>query len=268
MRLGIGSYTFGWAVAGCEGMPGLSAFDLIDRAVEYGVSVVQLCDNLAPETYSESSFEALAEYASKAGISIELGTRGINADHLRRFIRLATKVKSPILRVVIDSGDDHPSPDQVVRRLSAVMSELEAAGITLAIENHDRFAAAALAGIIQRLGTPLVGICLDTVNSFGALEGPQVVVETLGPYIVNLHLKDFAVTRFPHLQGFTIEGRPAGEGMLNVPWLLEKVREFGRAPNAIVELWTPPEPTPRATVDKESTWAQRSVRNLRQYIKD
>ncbi len=268
MRLGIGSYTFGWAVAGGEGVPGLSARALIERAVSMGVGVVQLCDNLPPQTYEPESVEAIAGLALKLRVSIELGTRGIDADHLRRSIQLARQLRSPILRVVIDSNGDHPAPDVVVRQLATLKEDLAAAGIILAIENHDRFTSAVLAGMVRQLDTPHVGICLDTVNSFGALEGPAAVVDTLGPLVVNLHLKDFAIARFPHLQGFTIEGRPAGEGMLNVPWLLGKLKEFGRDPNAIVELWTPPEPTLRATVEKESGWAARSVKALRQYIKD
>ena len=33
----------------------------------------------------------------------------------------------------------------------------------------------------------------------GALEGPDVVVDTLAPHVVNLHVKDFDVVRFePH----------------------------------------------------------------------
>ena len=266
MRLGIGSYTYGWAVVGGEGIPGLSACALIDRAVELGVGVVQLCDNLPAEMYEAEMVETIADHASRRRVSIELGTRGIHADHLRRFIQVARQLHSPILRVVIDNGSDHPSPEEVVQRLGKVMGDVVDAGITLAIENHDRFTSAVLADIVRRLATPNLGICLDTVNSFGALEGPAVVVHTLGPHVVSLHLKDFAVARFPHLQGYTIEGRPAGEGMLNIPWLLEELRKFGRDPNAIVELWTPPEPTLRATIDKETDWAKRSVTTLRQYI--
>lgn len=67
------------------------------------------------------------------------------------------------------------------------------------------------------LGSDWVGICLDTVNSLGAAEGIGVVVETLGPSVVNLHLKDFVVLRAAHMMGFSIEGRPAGRGQLDVP---------------------------------------------------
>jgi 3-oxoisoapionate decarboxylase len=135
--------------------------------------------------------------------------------------------------------------------------------VTLAIENHDRFPSAMLAEMVRAAASQRVGICLDTVNSFGALEGPAVVVEALGALTVNLHLKDFAIRRAGHKMGFAIEGTPAGEGRLDVPWLLGRLRALGRAPNAILELWVPPEDDVERTVAKELEWARRSVAYLR-----
>jgi sugar phosphate isomerase/epimerase len=272
MRLGISSYTYGWAVGTDENRPqgAVTALDLIARAKGFGVCVVQLCDNLPAETWEDGSVETLASRASGEGVSVEIGTRGIEPGHLRRFIRIAARLGSPILRVVVDTADNHPSPAQVVPRVAEVARELQENRVTLAIENHDRFTADTLAGIVSELrerGVP-VGVCLDTANSFGALEGPRVVVPTLAEYTVNLHVKDFAVRRVPYLQGFTVEGRPAGEGMLDVPWLLGELRRFGRDLSAIVELWTPPGSDTAATIRKEAEWAERSVRAMRQWVND
>ena len=132
----------------------------------------------------------------------------------------------------------------------------------LAIENHDRLPAAHLAAMVQDLGPDWVGVCLDTVNSLGALEGPAVVVETLGPWIVNLHLKDFTIFRPPHMMGFTVEGRPAGSGQLNVPQLLEILAAHEREFSAVLELWTPPEPSLEQTIRKEQRWVRESVEFL------
>ncbi len=263
MRLGISSYTYGWAVAA---KPPLSALALIDRAQQLGVTVLQLCDNLGPEAFTDASLEAIDTKASWARITLELGTRGTSPQHLKRMISAARRLQSSILRLVIDTPGDEPSLDEAHQRLMTIRDDLAEARVTLAIENHDRFSSAGLADFVHRLDSPLIGICLDTANSFGAGEGPKVVVETLGPLTVNLHLKDFAVQRLPHSQGFTIEGRPARAGMLDIPWLLQRLRDLGRDPNAIIELWTPPEPTSHATIEKESTWAAQSVVAMRQLI--
>ena len=266
MRLGLSSYTYGWAVG--EGK--LTALDLLQRCREMDVSVLQLCDNLPAETWRDAALDGLHREAVAAGVTLEVGTRGCATQHLQSTIDIARRVGSGVLRLVLDAPGDEPTPDEVVRRLRPLLAVLQRSQVTLAIESHDRFRSATLAAIVRELDHPHVGICLDTVNSFGALEGPQVVVEALGALTVSLHLKDFVVQRVPYLQGFVIEGRPAGEGMLDVPWLLGRLRHFGRDPNAIVELWTPPPPDAAvaAVIDKEAAWARQSVRSLRQWIPD
>lgn len=268
MRLGIGSYTYSWAV-GVAGHPPpqlLTPPGLLDKAVQLGIGVVQICDNMPLDRLAPDELEALVTAAQAQRIELEVGTRGIACDHLRRYIALARRCGSRILRVVVDTTDHHPTPDEVTDTARALLPELADAGVRLAIENHDRFTAATLAGIMQRIGSEWVGICLDTVNSFGALEGPQVVVETLAPHTVNLHIKDFVVRRMPSNMGFVIEGLPAGQGRLDVPWLLQALRNAGRDPNAILELWTPPEADLAATIAKEDAWATASVARLRQWI--
>ena len=67
MRLGIGTYTFAWAI-GVPGSPPakpMSAFDLLDEATRLKVGVVQFCDNLPlvklPASELDSFHRRLAE---------------------------------------------------------------------------------------------------------------------------------------------------------------------------------------------------------------
>lgn len=268
MRLGIGSYTYTWAI-GVPGYPPrqpLTAHGLLARAARLGVHVVQFADNLPLDELPAHARTELRRAADALEIAVEVGTRGITPDHLRRNLAVACEFGAPFLRVVIDKADHHPPPEEVVRLLRTVMPEFEAANVTLALENHDRFKVATLLGIIRQVGSARLGVCLDTVNSFGALEGPDAVVEALGPYTVNLHVKDFAVQRAGHNLGFTVEGRPAGQGQLDVPWLLARLAEFGRDCNAILELWTPPTGDVEATIALEARWAEASVAYLRTLI--
>ena len=68
--------------------------------------------------------------------------------------------------------------------------------------------------------------------------------------------------------GLTIEGCPAGQGMLDIPWLLQELRSNDRDPNAILEQWTPPDERLEDTMAKERRWADDSVKYLRQLIPD
>lgn len=139
--------------------------------------------------------------------------------------------------------------------------------MVIAIENRDRLKSEQLAAIAAALPAT-VGICLDPVNSMGALEGPEVVVETLGPYTVNLHLKDFAVVRRSTMMGFQVERRPAGQGMLDIPWVIAKLKSFSRDCNAILKMWPPAEAMLDQSMRLEVEWAESSVRTLRRRIPD
>ena len=140
---------------------------------------------------------------------------------------------------------------------------LESRNIKLAIENHDRFKAREFEKIILSIGNEWIGICLDSVNSMGAGEGFETVSEILMPYTINLHLKDFSIKRVAHKMGLIIEGRPAGSGMLKISDLVSALSVTNRCQSAILELWTPPEPSIEATLAKEDKWANESIEFLR-----
>jgi 3-oxoisoapionate decarboxylase len=271
VQLGLSSYGASWAV-GVPGYPApaqpLTAQQLVEKAHALGLRLVQIIDNLPLHPLTDAEHQAVRATAARLGVGIEVGTRGILPDHLRRYIALARDYNSPILRVVIASDDHHPTPSEIIGIVRDALPELEAAGITLAIENHDRFKARDLAAIIDTLDTPLVGICLDTVNSFGAMEGTEMVVETLGRYVVNLHIKDFTIRRADHNLGFILTGAPAGSGMLDVPWLLDALARHGRQFNAIIENWVPPQADSAATVALENEWIEQGVKYLRTLIRD
>lgn len=265
MRLGLGSFALAWNV----GVPGypvqrpLDVFGFADLAAQHGFELVQIADNLPLTGMSEAELRRLERHLQTLGLGVELGTREIWGRNLERHLELCERLGSTLLRVVVDGPDHHPSPNEVVETVKAVLPKFEAAGIILALENHDRFTSRTLAGIVTALDSPLVGICLDTVNSFGALEGPEVVVRTLGPFVVNLHVKDFVVRRMNHNMGFTVTGTPAGQGILSLPELLNKLAAFGRDPNLVLELWPAPEKTLAATLEKERRWVGESARYLK-----
>lgn len=261
MKLGMGTYTYGWAFA--EPPPSLGLPDLLRRATALGASVVQIADNASPESLSNAALDDLRHQAADAGLELEVGGRGLTTAHLDRFVQVATRLGTRLLRFVIDAGDYRPDIPTVVSLLQQAVPQLRDHGLTLALENHDRLKAAEFAQIVNAVADPCVGICLDTVNSFGALEGPEVVIGCLAPLTVNLHLKDFAIRRVPYQMGFVVEGTCAGEGMLDIPRTVAAIARHGRCQSAILELWTPPETTRAETLRKEESWAERSMARLR-----
>ena len=263
MKLGISSYTFGWAV-GVNGHPPARPLDeqgLIDKAHELGVKLVQIGDNLPLQNFDATRLSRLADRAANEGVQIEVGARGLTPERVANYVTIARRLNARLIRFVIDDGNYRPTPDVV----SAILREVSPllAGLTLGIENHDRFSATALREVIESAGSQHIGVCLDTANSLGAGEGIEAVAGVLGPLTVNLHIKDFWIERVPYLMGFKVTGRPAGHGMLNLPALLEQLAPFKRCCTAVLELWTPPEAQIEQTITKETAWAEQSLDYLK-----
>lgn len=260
MKLGLGSYAFAWAI----GVPGyrpdrpMDVFTFVREAAALGFECVQIADNLPLHKLTETELDHLTDLMCRLGLAVEVGTRGAASANLERYLGIAQRLGSPLVRVVVDTPEQHPTPDDVVRSCAAALPRFEAADVSLALENHDRFSAATLRDIVLALDSPNAGVCLDTVNSFGALEGPEVVVETLGPFVINLHIKDFVVEREPHSMGFTIRGTPAGKGMLDLQKLVERLWQMGRGFSGILELWPYPETSLAQTIVKEKRWVGES----------
>jgi sugar phosphate isomerase/epimerase len=182
-------------------------------------------------------------------------------------VEISTFLNSSILRCVVDTAELKPSPDETVVLIEKLTPHLEKADVKLAVENHDRFTVNTLDYILERLGSDHVGICFDTANSFGCLESPNEVLQKLGKRIINVHIKDISVERLSHNYGFMIQGAPAGYGQLDIGAIINKIKSTGNDPNVILELWTPPEQDINQTAKKEEEWVQRSIRYLRQHIK-
>jgi sugar phosphate isomerase/epimerase len=246
----------------------MDAFALLDEAVRLRVSVAQFCDNLPLTRLSAAELDRFQEKAARSGITLEVGTRGLDAGNLRAHLALCRRLGSPFLRVVIDSPGDEPTPDQALARLRQILPEFVRAGVRLAIENHDRFTSASLATLVSALGSAHAGICLDTVNSFGALETPREVVQTLGPLTLCLHVKDFTIRRVSHNMGFVVEGCAAGQGRLDVPWLFKALHGVPNPFNAILETWVTPSDSLDETIARECAWADEGIRYLRTLAPD
>lgn len=266
MKLGISSYTFGWAVGvrGHEPAHPLDEHGLLAKCREHGVKLLQIGDNVPLHSFDAARLERLAASAARDNVQLEVGARGLRIGPLGEYVAIARRLNAKLLRFVIDDAEYHPTADTVIGILREGASMLE--GLTLGIENHDRFPAETLRHIIERADNEHIGVCLDTANSLGAGEGLQTVVAALAPLTVNLHIKDFHIERVPHLMGFSVSGRPAGSGFLNVPALLKQLAPFHRCQTAVLELWTPPEPHVLQTIAKESSWAVQSLEYLRPFF--
>jgi sugar phosphate isomerase/epimerase len=239
---------------------------LLERGSSLGVDVIQIADNLPLNMVPESTLVEVVDRAKALGLELEVGTVGLSPEVMDRYLDLALMLGSKIVRVVVDTPEDRPSVEDIIARLDVILPAYAVAGVRLLIENHDRLRAATLREILIRVGRPELGICLDTVNSLGGLEAVGTVAETLAPWVMNVHVKDFVIERTNHKMGFLVEGRPAGEGMVDIPSLIALARALPHEVNVVLEQWPPFVVDLNATIEQEARWAEESVTNLRRWI--
>jgi sugar phosphate isomerase/epimerase len=268
LKLGIGTYTYMWSIGfeGARPAVPMDALGLLSMACDLGVRVVQFGPNLPLEQLHRRELLKIADCARHSGIELEIGTRGVDAGHLCQILELAVGLGCGLIRTVPESPDGQvPSHEALLGGLREIGPELERCRVRLALENGN-IPSQRLAETLDALANPWIGITLDTANSLAIPEGTQQVVKALSRHTMCFHIKDFAVQRVWHRMGFIVEGRPAGQGQMDLPWILDELKSGDADPNAILELWTPEQADIEATIALEHLWAKESVRYLRQYI--
>lgn len=266
--IGISSYTYPWAV----GVPGyplenvLTPLDLVQKTIDLEIGLLQIADNCPLHELSNKEIVQISQKAANFGIILELGTRGIEPSHLMKYLKIAQMTGSHLIRTLLHSSTTQPDINQAIAWIKEVEPEFNREGVILAIENHDKVTTQELIQLVEAIESPVVGICLDTVNSLGALETPKYVVERLAPYTVNIHLKDFEIFRVSYQMGFIVEGRPLGSGRLDIQWTLEKIKKAGKKPTSVIEHWVPFQENLTKTIELEEDWAKKSIRYAKQNL--
>jgi len=268
VKLGISTWSVPWSI----GVPGYppppqpgDVMRLLNRAVDLKADVLQIADNLPLSRMTEGELDRLQEAACLREVTLEAGTRGLDSQHLGQYIRIAHRIGARLLRTVLSGCLCGPEQmAQAEAGIRGVLPLLERQDVTLALENNEAFSAAEFAGLIRRIGSPYVGICLDTANSLGRPETLETVVEHLAEHAVMLHAKDYDIRRIDTRMGFSVVGRAVGDGRVDFDYVLAALRRRGRDHiSVIVEHWPPFEGTIEATLQTESEWLARSVRFLR-----
>ena len=262
VRVGLSSWSYSWAVGVKDHLPErpMDSFALLAKAARLDVPVVQIADNLPLHDLPEAELIRLGQEASRLGIAIEVGTRGVRTERIAQYVRIAEILGAKLLRTLLHDETGCPTLEQAERDIRMSLPLLEEHGVTLGIENHDFFHTTQIASLVTRLDHPLAGVCLDPVNNMAQGESAPEVLAHLARHTVNFHCKDYTIRRKPTMLGFDVEGCPSGEGMLD---LARCVWSLPADISWVVELWTPWQGSLDATIALEDDWATRSVAALK-----
>jgi sugar phosphate isomerase/epimerase len=218
----------------------MTLMQLMDQAVEWGVDGLHLtgCDL---ESKDEKRLHEVRAAAEEHGLYLEYNFSLDEefdprlTDTIQGGLRIAHALGADIGKVSLDIRRPRPLygscfHPEVMRQLCTVYDEIMAAlplveetGVKLALENHTETFADEILWLIDRINHPMIGACVDTVNSMGVLESPMDAVEKLAPYAFVNHFCDHKLDRDQF--GIRFHGVALGDGDIDCVKVFNKIRE-------------------------------------------
>ncbi len=265
-QFGISSWSYPWSIGvnkGPQPHKKMTALELLRNAVELNVELVQIADNLPLEQLSSYEIGELAHFASVHKLNIEVGTKGTDPDHLLRFLEIAKTLKSPLLRTLPALFGKRAVLDEVEQNIRTVLPQFEKSNVVIVLENTEAFHADEYVQLMESIDSPYFRMCLDLANALGIMEGHEYVMERLIPYCGNFHFKDIEVIRSQTLMGFSVNGKPSGQGQIPLHKVIDAFKAQNLCPSVVIELWPPLQETLEQTIKMETEWVKQSVNYMR-----
>ena len=157
-----------------------------------------------------------------------------------------------------------PAAEEAVAIFTEVLPEFEAAGVKIARGNLRAGPHVPdPGGHPQRRTAPTWASAATPPTPWRPWSCPREVIDAVAPYVLNMHIKDFAFSRKEGWVGFTYSGAPLGEGLLDYDYMAGKLQPKERNINQIVEHWLPWQDSEDETIRLENQWTQQSLDFLR-----
>lgn len=236
MKIGIDSYCyhrdFGEVYAGLETASSrrMDIRDFVDVAHALGVEGVSLESAFVPALHNDAldelriRLDRLSLYRVWAWghpSGLHSGRAPEQLDDLKRHVEVAERLQAPVMRICCGGRrtriDDWPMHKAgLLPLLHEAAACAQQHHVVLAIENHIDFLADELVDLIETVGSPWLGVCLDTANNLRMLEDPMEVVRKLAPHARATHIKDVAPWRGSPRDFAFWASVPLGRGLIDI----------------------------------------------------
>lgn len=196
----------------------------------------------------ELSYELFAEdraaLDTAKGMFAELGLNCVldmglpQRDKVARALRVAHDLGVRTLRVVLShilcgerrtmNGGWRAHRDAMTAELRSTAALARDVGVVVAIENHQDLTSEELVAVCEEVGSHTCGVCLDVPNPLAVVEDMDAFARRVGPYVRNVHCKDYRLHATP--QGYRLQRCAFGQGIVDWRHVWELLGEI--APNA------------------------------------
>jgi sugar phosphate isomerase/epimerase len=290
MLLGLHTYSFylhgigqAWADFKLPWPRQMSTFELFDEGVRMGLDGFHLDDGVL-ETLDPSYLKDVRAAAEERKLyleynfSMDMGGMGIGIQHdLNEAIATANALGSDVVKVSMDlkrprplaASRFHPQVMEQMKkfafRLKAAAPAAEAAGVKIAVENHCDSFSEEILWLLDLVGHPMVGACIDTVNALMVMEDPMQAIANLAPRAFTNHFRDDRIELQRY--GFKLTGAAVGDGDIDMQSAYDIIKSKSqmRRINIETEMEIPLDNMEQALrMEKETI--ERSIRYCREVL--
>ncbi len=226
------------------------------------------------DAHEPAYLKKLRERAEQLGMYVELWATlpgGDDTSAFERTVISAKQIGASCLRAFCLGGRRYEQFNtleewrQFVARSRASLARalpiLEKHKVVLGLENHKDWTLEEMAGLMKEFDSEYLGVCLDTGNNIALLDDTRELVDALSPYTVSTHIKDIAGQEYE--DGFLNVEVPLGQGMVDVKYVVEKIRKERPKVNFTLEMYTrSPLKIPGFTPKYWVTFPDRTGRDL------
>jgi sugar phosphate isomerase/epimerase len=291
MKLGMHTYTLHLSGLGESwGYQEAHSYDktidlvkLMDLSVEWGLDGLHITNVDLDGDLSQKHLAEVKATAEAHGLYLEYNVSfnapcdpRVNAT-VEGALRTAQAMGADLVKFSLDI--ERPRPlygtcmhPYVMRQLSERYQQfrdniplMEDSGIRIAIENHCDTYSDEVIWLIQQLDHPMIGACLDTINSLVVLEGPEVCVQKMAPYSICCHLCENALV--VDANGTHSIGVAIGDGDIDCMKIMKLLREEAPLDRITFEVeWEIGDDTLEAAREKEIEACKKSIDYVRNVL--
>ena len=260
--IGLGTYAYFWQHSDRVAEP-LSLIGAFEATRAQDVGLFQICDYAPLLTMTAAEIADAAAAARDLDLVIELGTKGIEPGHLESFLRLADAFDARLVRSMLYAPESRPSLDEAERMLRTALPAYEAAGVTLALETYEQVATDDLVGLVERIGSDHLGICLDPGTSSRGWSARGTSSSSAAP---PSRTSTPRTSRSPARTAGSASptaARPWAPACTTTRTCSRPSARDERGINQIVEHWLPWQGDPETTITTEREWTRTTLEYLR-----
>lgn len=212
--------------------PFQDALDVLDHIRDLAVGALQIgVDGWTSEFASKVRGSCEAYNIALEG-SIRLPDNEGDTGRFERELRIGREAGATVFRSAIGGrryelfhlrGEFDEWKARAVKSMQLAEPIARRLAVKIGVENHKDFEVWELVEALDKIRSPHLGACVDTGNSMALLEEPMAVVEALSPFAVTTHIKDMAV--MPADNGFLLAEVPLGEGILDLPAMISRIKK-------------------------------------------